>query len=68
VEDQENKNDFEIEILPNGKLRLSRTKPLSKDALQKIASLLVDEQQKIDLNKFFSKETDIIFGKETFCG
>lgn len=62
------KKDFEIEILPNGNLRLSRSKPISKDAIQKIASLLVNDEQRAELEQFFSKETDIIFGKDVFCG
>lgn len=61
-------DSFEIEILPNGKLRLSRSKPLSKDVIQKIASLLVSDEQKKEIEHFFSKETNVIFGKDVFCG
>ena len=67
---QNKSKEFEIELLPNGQIRAGRSNLEFNDELFQIISLLIGDEQRDSLKKFFddAKETKTLFGKERLCG
>ena len=59
-----------IKILPSGKILIRRTDNTSNINVLNTLKEVLDEKSFKDLKNFFenSKETEIIFGEQVFCG